>query len=81
MTPYGTIHWGSAVLKWIWEFLKRYVLFSVTVLAGARVYSWLFGYDNEVQAWTTENRPLIVLLLVLSAIMYGMYVWLDEEGK
>jgi len=68
------------VLDWIWKFIKRYVLFSVTVLAAARVYSWLFGYDSEVQAWTSENRPLIALLLVLSAIVYGMYVWLDEDG-
>jgi hypothetical protein len=69
------------VLNWIWKFVRRYVLFSVTVLAGARVYSWIFGYDNEVQAWTSENRLLIVVILVLSAIMYAMYVWLDEEGQ
>jgi len=73
---------GSAVvLDWIRKFIKRYTLFSVTVLAGARVYSWIFGYDAEVQAWTAASRALIVLLLVISAIVYGMYVWLDEDGK
>lgn len=67
------------MLRWFLRFVKRYVLFTVVVIGGARVYSWLFGYDDEVKAWAVDNRPTIVLILVLSAIIYGMYVWLDEE--
>jgi hypothetical protein len=34
-----------------------------------------------MKAWAAHNRPIIALVLALSAIMYAMYVWLDEEHR
>lgn len=72
---------SGRVIRWLWTFLWRYVVFSIVVISGARAYSWLFGYDDEVKAWAIENRPTIVLMLTLSAIIYAMYVWIDENTK
>lgn len=69
------------MLNWFGRLLWRYLLFSIAVIAGARAYSWLFGYDDEVKAWTVENRPTIILMLTLSAIIYAMYLWIDENTK
>jgi hypothetical protein len=69
------------VLRWLRQFLTRFALFSVFVIGAARAYSWLFGYDDEMKAWAAQNRPIIALVLVLSAIMYAMYVWLDEDHQ
>jgi hypothetical protein len=54
-------------------------LFCIFVIGGARAFSWLFGYDDEMKIWAAENRPLVAIVLVLSAIMYAMYVWLEED--
>jgi hypothetical protein len=51
------------------------------VIGGSGAYSWLLGYDDEMKAWAAANRPLIVVILVLSAIIYAMYVWLDENTQ
>ena len=69
------------MIRWLWTFLWRYVVFSIVVIGGARAYSWLFGYDDEVKVWAIENRPTIVLMLTLSVIIYAMYVWIDENTK
>jgi hypothetical protein len=70
---------NAAVFRWLLRFLQRYLLFSVTVLAGAQAYSWLFGLDDQMRAWASANRPLIGLVVVLSMVIYAMYVWLDEN--
>jgi hypothetical protein len=57
------------VLRWIFNFLRRFILFSVVVIGGARAYSWLLGYDDEMQIWAAANRPAIILVLSMSAIM------------
>jgi hypothetical protein len=41
----------------------------------------LLGYDDEMRVWATENRVLIVLVLVLSATMYAMYAWLEDQER
>ena len=69
------------MLRWLWGFLKRYVLFTLAVIGLARAYSWLFGYDDEVRAWAAANRPLIAIVLTLSAIVYAMYDWLEENER
>jgi uncharacterized membrane protein len=50
----------------------------IGTIAGARSISWLFGYDDEVKAWSIHNRPLIAVVLFLSAVIYGMAKWLEE---
>lgn len=67
------------MLRWLIRFLTRFFLFSVVVIGAARAYSWLFGYDDEMKAWAGQNRPIISIVLFLSAIVYAMYRWLDEE--
>lgn len=67
------------MLGWLIRFLTRFFLFSVVVIGAARAYSWLFGYDDEMKAWAGQNRPIISIVLFLSAIVYAMYRWLDEE--
>jgi hypothetical protein len=69
------------VLRWLIRLVGKFVLFSLAVIGGARAYSWLYGYDEEMRAWAQENRPLVTLLLLLSLIMYAMYVWLDEHNE
>lgn len=70
---------NAAVLQWLIGYIRRYVLFSVVVIGAAQAYSWLFGYDDEMRAWAVQNRPLILLVLILSAIIYAMYDWLEEK--
>jgi len=60
------------MLRWFVDFLRRFIVFSVVVLGAARTYSWLLGYDDEMKAWAAENRPMILLVLVPSGIMYAM---------
>jgi len=72
---------GCGVLSWLWTYLRRFVLFTVVVIGGARAYSWLLGYDDEVKVWASANRPIILLVLALSAIVYAMYFFLDESTK
>jgi hypothetical protein len=67
------------VLRWFFGFLFRYFLFSLAVIGAARAYSWLYGYDDEVKVWASQNRLAITLFLVLAAIIYAMYDWLDHE--
>jgi hypothetical protein len=67
------------VLRWLIAFLRRFIVFSVVVIGAARAYSWLLGYDDEMKIWAVENRALIILVLGLSAIMYAIYTWLDED--
>ena len=69
----------GAVLRWLVRFITRFIMFSVVVIGASRAYSWLFGYDDEMKAWAAQNRPIMAVVLVLSAIMYAMYVWLDED--
>jgi hypothetical protein len=70
---------GYALFRWLLLFLRRFVLFCVVVIGAARAFSWLFAYDDEVKLWVSQNRSVIVLVLVLSAIMYAMYDWLEED--
>jgi hypothetical protein len=67
------------MLRWFVDFLRRFIVFSVVVLGAARAYSWLLGYDDEMKAWAAQNRPMILLVLVLSAITYAMYTWLEDK--
>jgi len=68
------------VIRWLLGFLKRFVLANVFILGIARAYSWLYGYDDEVKAWAAANRPLVNVVLILSAIAFAMYAWLDEDA-
>ena len=70
---------GSVLIRWLLQFLQRFFLFCIFVIGGARAFSWLFGYDDEMKVWAAQNRPLVAIVLVLSAIMYAMYVWLEED--
>jgi len=63
----------------LWGFLQWFFLFTLVVIGGARAYSWLFGYDDEMKIWASQNRPAITLVLVLSAIIYAMYDWLEQD--
>lgn len=67
--------------RWFRDVLKRYVLFTASVIAIGQAYSWLFGYDDEMKRWAGENRVLIVVVLVLSAIVYAMYDWMEEKDR
>ena len=67
--------------RWIFGFLRRFFLFSIVVIGGARAYSWLFGYDDEMKVWASQNRPLILLVLGLSGIVYAMYDWLEDPER
>lgn len=70
-----------AVLRWLVGFVRRFVVFSVVVIGAAQSYSWLFGYDEEMRAWASQNRPVIAIVLILSAIIYAMYDWLEEDRR
>jgi len=70
---------GYALFRWLLLFLKRFVLFCVVVIGAARAFSWLLAYDDEVKLWASQNRSVIVLVLVLSAMMYAMYDWLEQD--
>jgi hypothetical protein len=54
---------------------------SQLIEIGARAYSWLFGYDDEMKVWASQNRPLILLVLGLSGIVYAMYDWLEDPER
>jgi hypothetical protein len=69
----------AVLFRWLLLFLKRFVLFCVVVIGAARAFSWLLAYDDEVKLWASQNRSFIVLVLVLSAMMYAMYDWLEED--
>ena len=71
----------SFVFRWVFGFAKRFVLFIVFTIGLAQGVSWLFGYDDEFKAWAGENRPLIGIVLVLSAIMYAVYDWLEVSDR
>jgi uncharacterized membrane protein len=66
-------------MRWLIDFLRRFFLFCVFTIGGARAFSWLYGYDDEMKVWAAHNRPLITLVLVLSAVMYAMYDWLEQD--
>ena len=51
------------------------------MIGAAQAYSWLYGYEEEVRAWAAGNRPLITVVLVLSAILYAMYDWLEDPHR
>jgi hypothetical protein len=67
--------------RWLYRFMKRFLAFAVTTLAGAMAFSWAFGYDEEVRAWASQNRPAVALVMVLSAIVYAMYDFLEEPDR
>ena len=67
------------MIRWLFRFLKRFVLANVFLIGIARAYSWLLGYDDEMKIWAATNRPLISVVLIISAIIYAMYAWLDED--
>lgn len=69
------------IARWFRGFLKRYIVFTLAVIGIARGYSWLLGYDDEAKAWAAANRPLIGIVLVLSAIVYAMYDWLEDRER
>jgi hypothetical protein len=54
-------------------------VFSVQRRRDRRGAGLLFGYDDEMNVWAAQHRPFIVLVLVLSAITYAMYDWLEED--
>lgn len=69
------------MLRWLYGFLKRYVVFTLAVIGLSRAYSWLFAMDDEVKAWVSQNRPLVGLVLALSALVYAMYDWLEDKER
>jgi len=69
------------IWRWFYGLVKRFVLFVTVVVASTRAFSWLFGYDPEVLAWTSQNRPLVATILVLSAIIFAMYDWLESSER
>ena len=66
---------------WFRGFLKRYVVFTVSGIALGQSYSWLFGYDDEIKRWAGENRPVIAIVLILAAIVYAMYDWMEDRER
>jgi len=67
--------------RWFWAFLKRFLGFSLAVIAATRAYSWLFGYDAQVLQWTERHRPLTATILVISAVLYAVYDLLQEQDR
>lgn len=65
--------------RWLAGFLKRYVLFTIAVIGLGQAYAWLFAYEDQVKSWTAENRSLLAVILVLAALVYAMYDWLEHK--
>jgi hypothetical protein len=46
---------GSVLIRWLLQFLQRFFLFCIFVIGGARAFSWLFGYDDEMKIWAAQK--------------------------
>jgi hypothetical protein len=66
-------------VNWFWRFALRYARFVGVVAAVFKGFGWLLGYDGMMEAWIVGNRGLMVIILVLSAMVYAMYHWLDSS--
>lgn len=69
------------MLQWLRGVLWRFGVFLAFALGLARGLSWLLGEDAEVLVWARANRPLTVVVLVISFLIYSMYDWLSERHK
>lgn len=67
------------MLAWFSGFAIRYFKFTLYTVGAFRAFSWLFGFDQEAAAWTSQNRILIAILLGIAAIIYAMYDWLRSN--
>jgi hypothetical protein len=65
--------------NWLWSFALRYGRFLGVVGTIGKGIGWLLGYDILIEGWISDNRGLMVIVLVLSAIIYAMYHWLDSS--
>ena len=66
---------------WLWGFAKRFLAFFALTIAVVKGFSWAFGYDAEVTEWAIHNRPLTATFIVLCAIVFAMYDWLQEPHR
>lgn len=66
------------MLNWIFNLCRRFLVFSAAVIGIAMAYSWMFGLDDDVRAWTSSHRVATAMLLFVAFVAYSMYAWLDE---
>ena len=69
------------MLRWFWRWLSGLVILYATAFGAAIGISWFLGLDDEVKAWAVHNRPIGIVALVLSGIVYAMYVSLEEPPE
>lgn len=67
------------MLEWLRRVLWRFGVFLAFTLGLARGLSWILGEDAKVLKWATANRPITVIMIVLSFIVYAMYDLLREK--
>lgn len=72
---------GLESMRWIYELAKRLIVFWVTTLSGAMAFSWVLGYDQQVQAYTSTHRPIIATMPVLSGVVFAIYDWMDKQDR
>jgi hypothetical protein len=59
-----------------------YYAYGFSAIVGvAMAASWLFAINDEVYAWLRENRPLVIIVVLLSIALFLVYIGLDNEAK
>ena len=68
-------------MRWIFRFLRRFAAFLAAVGGAGAAAGWLLGEDAALREYLLQNQGTTIVLITLSAIMYAMYVWLDEPPE
>jgi hypothetical protein len=66
---------------WIWNFVTRFALFLASALGLGYGVAWVFGMEGEISQWGAQNRPIVGVLLALSAIIFGIAISLENNPK
>lgn len=69
---------GCRMWKWLRGAAFRYLRFLIFVGSAGKAVGWLLGYDAVIETWISENRGLMIIIIVLSATIYAIFDWIDS---
>ena len=67
--------------EWLVGCIVRFLTFFVLVVTTCMCVSWLFGTDDAVKRWATDNRGLTATVIILTIVLFVAYDSLQERDR